>query len=166
MELQTQLEEFLDRELEQLGYELVKLDMAYRGRRKIIRAFIDHPERDVTLDNCVQVTKAVGFVLEGENFIIGPYNLEVSSPGINRPLTKREHFERFCGKVARIEHIKGDGAKDTFIGEITGCEGDTVTVRNGNVEKKIGLDTIVKANLHGEKWDIGKKKHRHSGEKS
>ncbi len=166
VELRAQLEELLDRELEQLGYELVKLDISLRGRRKIIRFFIDHPERDVTLDNCVQVTKAVGFVLEGGNIMIGPYNIEVSSPGINRPLTKREHFERFRGKIARIEHLKGDGKKDTAIGEIAGCEGDTVTVRSGNVETRIGLDTIVKANLHGEKWDIGKKKHRSSGEKS
>jgi ribosome maturation factor RimP len=160
LELRAHLEELLDRELEQLGYELVKLDISLRGRRKIIRIFIDHHERDVTLDNCVEVTKAVGFVLDGEDIMIGPYNLEVSSPGINRPLTKREHFERFRGKIARIEHRTGNGEKDTAIGELAGCEGDAVMVRRGDVETRIGFDTIVKANLHGEKWDIGKKKQR------
>ncbi len=158
MDQDVRLEDFVSRELERLGFELVKLEMPVRGRRRIIRLFIDHPDKDVTINDCVQVTKAIGFVLEGEDFVPGPYNLEVSSPGINRSLTKPAHFKRFSGRMARIEHTARDGGKETLIGAIVGSDDETVTLRVAGEVRRIAFEEILRANLHGERWEIPKSK--------
>jgi ribosome maturation factor RimP len=158
MDLDVRLEDFVSWELEQLGYELVKLEMPVRGRRRIIRLFIDRPDKNVTIDDCVQVTKAIGFVLDGEDVIPGPYNLEVSSPGINRSLTKPAHFQRFSGRTARIEHTVENGKKETLIGTIVESDDETVTLRVAGEVKRIAFVEILKANLHGERWEIPKTK--------
>lgn len=154
----VRLEDFVSWELERLGYELVKLEMPVRGKRRIIRLFIDHPDKNVTIDDCVQVTKAIGFVLDGEDVIPGPYNLEVSSPGINRSLTKPAHFRRFGGRTARIERTARDGKKETLIGTIVESDDETVTLHVAGEAKRIAFVEILKANLHGERWEIPKGK--------
>jgi ribosome maturation factor RimP len=160
MKIETRIGSLVERELERIGYELVKLEVSLRSPRKVIRIFIDHPERGVTLDNCVQVTRAIGFVLDGENVIPGSYHLEVSSPGIDRPLTKAAHFERFKGKQAKVERMRENGTRETFIGEIVGVKGDTITFLAGGTEAGVALADIVRANLHGEQWDPGGGKRR------
>ncbi len=160
MDPDVRLEDFVGRELERLGFELVKLEMPVRGRRRIIRLFIDHPDKNVTIDDCVQMTKAIGFVLDGEDVIPGPYNLEVSSPGINRSLTKPAHFKRFSGRTARIEHTVENGMRETLIGAIVGSDDETVTLRVAGEVKRIAFAEILKANLHGERWEIPKSKRR------
>jgi len=154
------LSSVVEKEVGLLGYELVKLDLISRGRRLVLRLFIDREEGGVSVADCVKVSKAVGFVLEGEDMIQGPYNLEVSSPGINRPLVRPAHFERFTGHGARVEYSAGAGEKKTVIGEIAGISEDAVTVLAGGEQTAIRFDRIIKANLHGENWDIGGTKGR------
>jgi len=158
MESERHLEELVAHELDLLGFELVKIDSFLRGRKRVIRVYIDHPERGVTLDDCVHVTKMIGFALDGENVIPGPYNLEVSSPGINRPLTKPEHFKRFQGKEAKVVHLKEDGGSETAIGDIVDADRTHVTLSNKSGMVQIPFEKLVKANLHGEKWEITKLK--------
>lgn len=158
MGMEERFTELVSRELEALEYELVKLEARMRGKRKILRIFIDHPERDVTIDDCVRVTKAIGFVLDGEDLIAGSYNLEVSSPGIDRPLTRPAHFLRFRGERVKLEHIAQGGGRQTLIGDITGADDDSVTISTGGLERTIALGQITKANLHGRKWDIPREK--------
>ncbi|MBN2070653.1 MAG: ribosome maturation factor RimP [Candidatus Krumholzibacteriota bacterium] len=148
----------LNREIDALGFELVKLDRFSRGRREILRIFIDDAENGVTIDDCVKVTKALGLVLDGDELLPGSYNLEVSTPGMNRPLTKREHFVRFTGKSARVEYLGGQGEKSSLIGEIEGLEDDCLLLSKAGISEKIEFDRIVKANLHGEKWGTSAEK--------
>jgi ribosome maturation factor RimP len=152
-----QLNAVVEKEVGLLGFELVKLDVITRGRRRVLRLFIDSPEGRVSVGDCVKVSKAVGFVLDGEELVQGSYNLEVSSPGINRPLVKPAHFERFTGHGARVEFSPGPGEKKTLIGEIVRTEGDGVVILADGKETPVPYDRIIKANLHGEKWDIGGK---------
>ena len=156
MELERHLVEVIARELDVLGFELVKIESSLRGRKKIIRIYIDHHERGVTLDDCVHVTKMVGFVLDGEDIMSGPYNLEVSSPGINRPLTKPEHFKRFQGREAKIVHLNEEGEKETAIGDIVDATWASVILSWKGDRIQIPFERLVKANLHGEKWKIPK----------
>ena len=142
----------VDEELRALGYELVKLDISSRGKRKILRVFIDDPDSGVTIDDCVRVSKALGLALDGEDLIQGPYNLEISTPGMNRPLTKREHYLRFAGKTARVEYLAGSGEKASSIGKIARIEKDDLILSNDKGEDRIALESITKANLYGEKW--------------
>jgi ribosome maturation factor RimP len=152
----ARLESLIDGELGTLGFELVKLEISIRGRRRILRLFIDHPERGVTLDDCVRVTKAIGFAIDGEGIIPGLYNLEVSSPGINRPLTKPAHFKRFAGRTARIEHTGGAAGRETVIGVIAGADDEAVTVDSDAGTRRIAFKDIIRGNLHGEQWEIPK----------
>jgi ribosome maturation factor RimP len=145
----------VEKEVELLGFELLKLDVVSRGRMKVLRLFIDRPEEGVSIGDCVKVSKAVGFVLEGEELIQGSYNLEVSSPGINRPLVKPAHYERFTGHGARVEFSAGAGEKKTVIGEIARVGEDSVVILSEGEETAVRFDRIIKASLHGEKWDIG-----------
>lgn len=154
MNLGSQLEEIIKDELELLGFELVKLEGSLTGKRKVIRLYIDHPERGVTVDDCVQVTRTLGLILDGEDLIKVPYNLEVSSPGINRPLSKPEHFRRFAGKTVKIVLLEDGERQKTKIGEIIGAEEDAVTLSVEGEEERIPFERISKANLHGEKWKV------------
>ena len=148
----------VEEELQGLGYELVKLDVSSRGKRRILRVFIDDPDRGVTIDDCVRVSKALGLALDGEDLIQGPYNLEVSTPGMNRPLTKREHYRRYAGKTARVEYIAGSGEKHSSIGKIERIENEDLILSNDKGEDRIPFESIIKANLHGEKWGTSEKR--------
>ena len=154
MEFDKRLEDIISEEINLLGYELVKLESSLTGRRRVIRLFIDHPERDIGVDDCVSISKAVGFVLDGEDLMREPYNLEVSSPGMNRPLVKEEHFRRFTGRMAKVVSIGAGGERRTVIGRIEGVEGDGLLLSVDGEEERIPFESITKANLHGEKWDI------------
>ncbi len=154
------LSSVVEKEVGLLGYELVKFDMFTRGRRKVLRLFIDNPEGAVSVADCVKVTKAVGFVLEDDSLIAGAFNLEVSSPGINRPLMKPEHFKRFAGHGARVEYSVGAGEKKTVIGEILRINDDDVVILSEGKEITVGFGRMIKASLHGESWDIGGTKGR------
>ncbi len=158
MDPKGRLGEIVENEVESLGYELVKFDSYSSGRRKVLRIFIDDPLGSVTLDDCIKVTKSIGFALEGEDLIPGPYNLEVSSPGINRPLVKIEHFARFTGKNAKVEFMTPEGGKGSFIGKIVEASSGGIVFDVMGTPRNLSLDSILKANLHGEKWKIEKKR--------
>jgi ribosome maturation factor RimP len=157
-----QLSSIVEKEVDLLGYELLKLDLISRGRRRVLRLFIDIPEGRVSVDDCVKVSKAVGFVLEGDELMQGPYNLEVSSPGSNRPLVKPAHFERFAGHGARVEYTGDGGEKKTVTGEISSVGDGTVMMISDGEKLSIPFNRITRASLHGENWDIGGTKGRGS----
>jgi ribosome maturation factor RimP len=160
MDAEDRLSNIVEEEVGLLGFELVKLDQFNRGRKRVLRIFIDRPDGGVTIDDCVQVTKAVGHVLDGDGSIRGPFNLEVSSPGSDRPLVTKRHFARFKGHGARIQFSNADGSKRTVCGLIDGIEGDSLTIISDGEEISIDLARIIKANLHGERYEIGKAVHR------
>ncbi|HSG27836.1 MAG TPA: ribosome maturation factor RimP [Candidatus Krumholzibacterium sp.] len=158
MEREENLVDIIEEQVALQGFELVKFDVASSGRKKVLRLYIDRLEGNVSIEDCVKVSRALGLVLEDDELIRGPFNLEVSSPGINRPLTKPEHYVRFTGRQARVESIGPDGKKTTVIGEIRTCDGSTLVIATAGREEEIKIDDIVKARLHGEEWEIGSKK--------
>ncbi|HCZ49656.1 MAG TPA: ribosome maturation factor RimP, partial [Gammaproteobacteria bacterium] len=93
--LSERLREMLAPALEKLGYELVQVDYV-ATRRPVLRLYIDTP-KGVTLDDCQQVSQYVSGVLDVEDPLPGAYTLEVSSPGLDRPLVTADHFRRFIG---------------------------------------------------------------------
>ncbi len=148
MEAGKELNELVERELGVLGYELVKMEAFFSGRRKALRIFIDRPETPVTIEDCIRVTKALGLVLDATETVPGPYNLEISSPGFARPLTKPAHFARFRGERSRVEYVDEAGVKATAIGPIADSSETAVTVRVDGIDRDIPYARIVKANLH------------------
>jgi len=148
--LDKELEERIVRELDALGYEVVKIETMFLGRRSVLRIFIDRPDGGVTLDDCVRATKALSLLLDSSEAMPGPFNLEISSPGSARPLTKLAHFERCIGERARVEYRSEDGRTVTGIGAITGARSDAVSISVEGTERIIPFESILKANLHPE----------------
>ncbi len=141
-----------------MGFELVDLEYRTEGRDWILRLFIDR-EGGVTLDDCADVSREFGALLEVEDILHHAYRLEVSSPGLDRPLKKAADFERFRGhlvKVKTLESVDPDQrghTRKTFLGEILGFENGVVSLRQ--TDKKGGvvaipIEGIAKANLEPE----------------
>jgi ribosome maturation factor RimP len=97
-----ELAKLLEATVERLGYELTDLEAKTGGPNGYIRLFIDRPE-GISLDDCEKVSSAVSALLDVEDPLPGQYNLEVSSPGSDRKLTKHAHFVRFTGEEVKVQ---------------------------------------------------------------
>jgi ribosome maturation factor RimP len=154
----TQIETLILPILDDLGYELVDLLLQQDGKQLALRIFVDKPA-GITLDDCVEVSREVSAILEVEDPIRSAYRLEVSSPGLDRPLKKASDFERFVGKKARlksknlIDPDQRGTTRKTFVGTLLGFEDDSVrlelTDKQGGVIA-IPLADLDKANLEEE----------------
>jgi ribosome maturation factor RimP len=114
------------------GMNLVDLQWNRRGRRWVLTLFIDH-EGGVTLDDCARISRQVGERIEVDNLIDQAYTLEVSSPGLDRPLRTLADFERFLGHLVRIVTTSPIQGRSTIVGRLTGVEGQTVVVETRRV---------------------------------
>ena len=127
--------------LDDLGFELVDLNYAHEGSDLFLRIFIDKPG-GVNLDDCASISREVGALLEVEDAIKDAYRLEVSSPGMDRPLKRPADFERFAGERVKVKakgSIDPDGrghTRKTFTGELIGFKDGRVCIRQ--LDKKGG----------------------------
>lgn len=141
-----ELEQLLAPAVESLGYELSDLEVKIGGRDGVVRVFIDHPE-GIGLDDCEAVSRQIGTVLDAEDPIPGHYTLEVSSPGLDRRLRKREHFERFVGEDVRIKlRVPLDGRRN-FRGAIGAVDDENVEVEVDGQSHRLPLAKIASARL-------------------
>ncbi len=135
------------------GLELLDVEFLRENGEWILRLFIDNPAGKVGVDECQTASKAVDLALDVEDFIPQAYSLEVSTPGVNRPLKKPEHFQRVLGKKVRLKTFGplGEPPRKNFLGQLKAVEGDTVTVEvEGAGAFSIALKDIAKANLEFE----------------
>jgi len=138
--------------LEAEGYELVDIEYKQEGGRWILRLFIDKPA-GVNLEDCVHLTSVVGPFLDVEDFIPQEYNLEVSSPGLNRPLTKPQHFVQVLGKKIRVKAKKPQGRppRQVFKGRLENVSQTAVELDMEAAGKMwIEFSEIAKANVEYE----------------
>jgi ribosome maturation factor RimP len=144
----------LEPPIEALGYELVDLEFVRDGRGGILRIYIDRRAADsggqITVDDCARASHAISQVLEAQDPIKGHYSLEVSSPGFDRILRTREHFERFSGaRIAAELKLPIDGRR-RFIGVLKSVAPDTIVVEVDGKAHSLPLDRIQKARLRPE----------------
>ena len=136
----------LEPHLEEQGFELVEVEFGPARGRHVLRLFVDHAS-GVTLDDCACVSQLVGPVLDQADIIPGSYVLEVSSPGIDRPLRKPKDFERFQGEPVRIRTHSPVGGRRNFRGVLKGLEGDQVLVNCDDATYELHLENLAKTNL-------------------
>lgn len=132
--------------------ELVDLEFAREHSGWVLRLLIDKPG-GVNLDDCAMISRAVGTALDVEDAIDRPYHLEVSSPGLNRPLKRPEHFRRAEGKRVRLKTYAplGDPPRRNFMGVLKGVGEDAVMLEVSGVgDFRIPFGEIAKANLEFE----------------
>ena len=134
--------------IEEMGFDVVRVMMT-GGQRPVLQIMIERKDRkNLVVDDCAAVSRAVSEILDEKDPSDSEYSLEVSSPGVDRPLTKVEHFERFAGYEAKIETDEAIDGRKRFKGKI-------VAVKNGNVialimdenEYEIPFTSIAKAKL-------------------
>ena len=133
-----------------LGYELVELEFSPASSRALVRLYIDRTDgAPVQLDDCERASHAVGKVLDAQDPIEREYQLEVSSPGFDRPLRTAAHFARFAGSEARIELAEPIEGRRRFRGRLGPVEDGTVSIEVDRREWKLPLAGISKARLVG-----------------
>jgi ribosome maturation factor RimP len=150
------------------GLELVDLEFGGGGGRTALRLFIDRvapkvpsatevsavakglPREGVTLDDCADLSRAVSAALDVEDPIAGANDLEVSSPGLDRPLRTPEHFVRFAGKKVRVKTygpLEECGGLKTFVGKLVGYQDGKVAVDVDGKVYQVPYAQIAKANV-------------------
>jgi ribosome maturation factor RimP len=140
------LQDIIEPVVESIGYELVGIEYIRQPKNNLLRLYIDS-EQGITLDDCERVSGQVSAVLDVEDPIKGHYTLEVSSPGLDRPLFKPEHFQRFAGHKARVRlGVSVDGRRK-FSGVLQGMDdGNVVMLVDGN-EVRLPVNDIEQARL-------------------
>lgn len=141
--------------LESMGLELVDIEFGRVGRDAVLRLFIDK-EGGVLLDDCAALSHELSMVLDVEDVIACNYTLEVSSPGLDRPLKKQADYERFAGRLIKVRTYQpflddSGNKRKTFIGKLDGLVNGIVkmTLTEGQTAS-IPIDQVAKANLEFE----------------
>lgn len=147
----SRLIDVLEPIVEQAGAELVDLEVAGSHGRPVVRAYVDTAE-GITLDECARISRLLESELERTGAVPERYVLEVSSPGIERPLTRRAHFERFVGHEVEVRlYAKREGRKK-YVGTLEGVEDDDtgfrIAVRNEAEQWWFAEHEIARAKLH------------------
>ena len=135
------------------GLELVDLEFVREREGWVLRLFIDKPGGRVGLEECSQVSHAVDPALDVEDIIPHEYHLEVSSPGVNRPLKKVSHYERVKGQKVKVKTFGpiGDPPRKNFTGMLAEVSGEEIAVEvEGAGRFRIPFKDIAKANLEFE----------------
>lgn len=144
----------LEPPIEALGFGVVDIEFAREGRGGVLRIFIEAQPQDsgrgITVDDCADVSQAVSQVLETQDPIKGHYTLEVSSPGIDRILRTRAHFERFVGERIFAELKLPIDGRRRYVGELKSVAGDAIVVEVDGKAHSLPLERIQKARLRPE----------------
>lgn len=132
--------------IEDLGYELVRLRLM-GGETPTLQIMADKPEGGIEVDDCAAISTAVSAVLDVEDPITEAYQLEVSSPGIDRPLTRLKDFEAFEGYEAKLETAELIDGRKRFKGQLAGVEGDEVLINVAEGTIGLKFDWLSEAKL-------------------
>lgn len=132
-----------------LDLEIVKVKMVGEGNGQIVQIMAEDPKTGrILLDDCAKLSKAISVVMDVEDLIAGAYRLEVSSPGIDRPLTRPQDFENYIGFDAKLElHIPIDTGQKKFRGVLKSFENNTITIDTDQGEFTIAFESLAKAKL-------------------
>jgi ribosome maturation factor RimP len=129
------------------GYEVVRV-LLMGQHRPVLQIMIERLDRRaLSVDDCAEVSRIVSALLDVEDLIAGAYTLEVSSPGIDRPLTRPEHFVRFAGFEAKLETRMPHDGRKRFTGRLLGLEGERVRIATAEGEMALPLADLQRAKL-------------------
>ena len=142
--------EILDPVAEAAGYEIVRLRLMSGTKSRRLQIMAEDAHGDMNVDDCARLSRAVSEVLDAADPIDGDYLLEVSSPGVDRPLTRLKDFETYEGLQARMELDRLADGRKRFKGELAGIEGDMVAINLEDEEAETALipfSWIIEAKL-------------------
>ncbi len=140
------LSQLIGQVVEPMGYELVGVEYRRGGNSGLLRVYIDQVD-GIMLDDCVAVSRQVSAMLDVEDPLVEGYQLEVSSPGMDRPLFVKEHFERFAGSKVRIKLRMKLHGRRKFEGVLKGIQDENVVLEIDDDMEYLPLDQIDSARL-------------------
>ncbi|MEI8054381.1 MAG: ribosome maturation factor RimP [bacterium] len=153
MKLNKKIEELIAPIIKAMGYEFWGIELHQGGKYTLLRVYIDMSLGSVNIDDCSRVSNQIGALFDVENPISGGYNLEVSSPGLDRPLFLVEHYERYIGSLICVRLQQPKNGQRKFTGKIHAVFDDRLELAVDNeVDNEIvtfELVNINKANLVG-----------------
>ncbi len=141
-----ELQALIEPTIERLGYELTDLEVRLSGQGGLLRLTIDKPD-GIDLDDCEKVSHAVSALLDVEDPVPGNYSLEVSSPGLDRKLTKVEHFQRFEGETLKVTMRFPIAGRRRFRGTLVSSDDEKIVVEVDGESHSLPLTMIDTARL-------------------
>lgn len=142
----TTVEQLIEPVIVALGYEFVGVEYSPQGRQSLLRIYIDNPD-GITVDDCERVSRQVSAVLDVEDPIQGQYRLEVSSPGLDRPLFTLEQFSRFVGKTVKLRLVAPKEGRRNFSGTLKQVDNESVMIEQDGEDLALPFGQIDKAHL-------------------
>jgi ribosome maturation factor RimP len=146
--LETKLVEMLTAPVEALGFDLWGIEYVHAGRHSILRVFIDS-DKGVFIEDCAQTSRQVSAVLDVEDPITTEYTLEVSSPGVDRPLFTAAQYQAYIGQDAKVQLTMPVAGSRNLKGAISKVEGQMLTLTVDGKDLIVALDNIRKGNVIG-----------------
>jgi ribosome maturation factor RimP len=143
---EQKLTDMLRPAVEETGKELLGVEFISAGNNSILRLFIDH-ENGINVDDCAEVSRQVGAILDVEDPISSEYNLEVSSPGLDRPLFELSHFQEVVGETINVRLSMPLNGRRKFKGILSAIENDTLIVEVDSIDYELVISNVDKANL-------------------
>lgn len=138
------LEDLLKPSINALGYELVTIELTGSGGGEILRIYIDQDD-GITVNDCAKVSRQVSAVLEVEDPAASAYTLEVSSPGLDRPLVKPDDFQRYVGEKIRARVYEAVLGRKNFTGKLVSADDELVVIEVDNEQYELAYQNIDKA---------------------
>jgi ribosome maturation factor RimP len=143
---ETLLQNLIQPVVEALGFEFWGVEYHSQGKHTTVRIFIDGPE-GVDVDDCATVSRQLSSVFDVEEPILGEYNLEVSSPGLERPLFTLEQFTQFVGSNVQVRLRRAHDGRRKFTGRLASIEGDEIVIAIDGDEYLLPFELIDRANV-------------------
>lgn len=140
------IEQIVESVAGRLGYEVVKVEFVPQQKNSILRVYIDS-ENGIQIRDCEKVSRQISAVMEVEDPIAGHYTLEVSSPGIDRPLVKPAHFQRFCGHRVKVSTRNMYLGRKRFTGKLTEVNDAGIVVEVDGEAYELPFNDINNAKL-------------------
>ena len=145
-EAADQIRALIEATVESLGFELVRVTYG-GGRKPTLQIMAERPDGTMGVEDCAKVSREVSLLLDVEDPLQGEYLLEVSSPGIDRPLTRAKDFERWVGFDVKVEMNEAINDRRRFRGRMTAFDGDTIALSMDDGEVKLAYADVSKAKL-------------------
>ncbi|WP_026377160.1 ribosome maturation factor RimP [Aestuariibacter salexigens] len=145
-QLEQKLTAMLEPAVEALGFELLGVEFVRAGKHSILRLYIDH-ENGITVDDCADVSHQASAVLDVEDPINTEYNLEVSSPGMERPLFKEAHYAKSVGEIVQLRLRLPMDNRRNFKGQLLSCEGGNIKLDVDGQEFELAVANIEKGHV-------------------
>lgn len=142
----SQLQELIAPVVENLGLELWGIEYLPQGKHSVLRVYIDS-QNGITMEDCERVSRQLSAVLDVEEPVSGHYSLEVSSPGLDRPLFTHQQYQRYCGQLVQVRVRRPINGRRRFVGTLQEASEDSLTLNVEGEVMTVPFAEVDKGNL-------------------